>query len=340
MARLRGGLFRAVTATLLFACNALTGAGDLSIEPGTTERPAPIADAAAESTPNVAPEAGVDPDASSGLDGGTTPECDPAKPFGGIAPIATLNSLAEDDGARLTADELTIVFSSTRAPSVGGYDLWSSTRASRSLPWPSPSPIAGVNTNANERFPAIRSDGLVLYAKYDGPGGSGAGDVYFATRGPAGAFAALAPVAGMNAASDDGNPFVSPDGTSLWFGTTRSGGTDIYRASLTAPGVATAVAPESGDINSNANDTSAAVSADGRTMFFASARGGGPAGTRDIYVARRAQANGPFGAASPVTELNSSADDLPTWISGDGCRIYFSSDRNGHSEIFYGERSK
>jgi hypothetical protein len=323
-----------------FGCNALSGASDLSIDKGVGV-PAPPRDGGSGG------EGGLDggnPDPPDGtlplLDGAEGPACDPLKPFANIAPIATLNSTAEDEGARLTPDELVVVFSSNRQPTQGGFDLWASLRTSRTAAWQTPVPVPGVNSAQNERFPCLRGDGLVLYFKYDGPLGAGAGDVFFSTRatGTSG-FGNPATVAGVNAASDDGNPFVSPDGTTLWFGSTRTGGTDIYRATLTSAGVGTSVAAEGPTINSGVNDTSPAVTADGKTMFFASLRGGG--NDRHIYVATRATTADPFGPAMLVSELMGTAgDDLPTWISADGCRIYFSSDRGGNNELYFAERGK
>src|SRR6267142_3852037 len=52
------------------------------------------------------------PPSDSGVPEGST--CDLAAPWGDIAPLAELNSGADDWSARLTADELTVVLASAR----------------------------------------------------------------------------------------------------------------------------------------------------------------------------------------------------------------------------------
>jgi hypothetical protein len=46
-----------------------------------------------------------------------------------------------------------------------------------------------------------------------------------------------------------------------------------------------------------------------------------------------------FGTARSVTELNSADADVPGWLSKDGCRLYFASDREGNADIFVATRS-
>jgi hypothetical protein len=90
-----------------------------------------------------------------------------AAAFGGITALAPLNTSAEDSGPFLARGGLLIVFSSTRAGGAGGNDLYFSTRASLASPFDPPTPIAGVNTAADEADPWVTEDGTVLYFTRD-----------------------------------------------------------------------------------------------------------------------------------------------------------------------------
>jgi len=80
---------------------------------------------------------------------------------------------------------------------------------------------------------AIRSDGLEMFITSDRSGGEGAIDLWVATRGstldPWSTPVNLGPT--INTADDDGGPALSCDGTTLYFYSTRpggSGGRDLY----------------------------------------------------------------------------------------------------------------
>ncbi len=77
---------------------------------------------------------------------------------------------------------LEIIFASNREGSVGGLDLWSSTRGSRGGAWNVPVNLGPVvNTEANERGPSLAGGGTRLYYTSDRLG-PGRGDVYFTDR--------------------------------------------------------------------------------------------------------------------------------------------------------------
>ena len=80
------------------------------------------------------------------------------------------------------------------------------------------------------------------------------------------------------------------------------------------------------DVNSFAAEFSPAlVEAEGRTiLFFSSAR----EGVQKIYTSER-QANGEWGPAVPVEELNSGFQDARPNVSHDGLEIVFDSTRDG-----------
>jgi hypothetical protein len=62
----------------------------------------------------------------------------------------------------LSADGLTVVFSTTRTGGAGDLDLWQATRPTRAAPFSPPVWIAGPNTAARERDPWLAPDGRTL----------------------------------------------------------------------------------------------------------------------------------------------------------------------------------
>jgi len=116
--------------------------------------------------------------------------------------------------------------------------------------------------------------------------------------------------------------WVLADGRALYFDSNRDGDLDIYRATVDGAGTALAAATVSG-LNTAAEESEPIATLDDKTIYFARK----VSGKRKIYVAHRPSATGAWGAAAAVGELNASADESPTWISSDGCRIVISSER-------------
>lgn len=107
----------------------------------------------------------------------------------------------------------------------------------------------------------------------------------------------------LNSPVLDSQPLISPNGLSLYFASTRTGGlggTDIWvsqRATLTSAWGA----PQwlGATVNTNANDFASSFSLDGRQMFISSTRTDG-LGVRDIWLSTRTDPNNDFGWTSPV----------------------------------------
>jgi hypothetical protein len=265
-----------------------------------------------------------------GGDAGRSP-CDPTQPFGVPTPLADFNTASDDDGVYLSDDLLTAYLSSNRPGGSGGYDLWVATRGATGDHFSTPYPVGAVNTADDERQPVISHDGLRLYFMTD-HATSGAYDVVAAARNNLIAtFAVPAPVPGLNGTTNDTGPWISLDGTAIYFASDRPGGlggNDVYVATLGAAGASGIVDVTA--VNSTADDAAPVLSRDGLTIYFSSKRtGGGARGNDDIWVARRAVATDGFGTPTNLTELNSTAADGPRWLSTDNCTLYFTSDRAG-----------
>jgi Tol biopolymer transport system component len=82
-------------------------------------------------------------------------------------------------------------------------------------------------------------------------------------------------------------------------------------------------------VNSTSNEQAPSISADGRTLFFASNRPGGSGG-RDLYVTTRETIHDDWGEPVNLGALvNSWAKDRGTSISADALELYFHSNRSG-----------
>lgn len=287
---------------------------------------AAVADSAAQS------DAGADGPSTDAGDA-TVPSCDLSKPFSDIAKVPNVNGSANDWSARLTADELTMFLGNDEGV-VGGNDLFVATRASRQSIFGAPTPIPGVNgVDTHEGSPSVTGDGTTLYFHSMRAGGVGGWDLYTSVRGDGGVFGEVSLVAGINSPSSDDFPYVVENGKTLYFASTRAGQSDIYRSTMGANDLFELPAPLPGPVTTSADEVAPVVSSDERTIYFARASFGPPE-TSEVWVASRANANDPFDAPSRVTELDAvDALNHPTWLSPDGCTLYFASNRAGSNAL-------
>ena len=208
---------------------------------------------------------------------------------------ATVNSGAQDYGPSISADELTLYFRSTRVGGRGEGDIWVSTRSSTDAPWPvAVNAGPGINTSSDECMPFISSDGLELYFGSRRGGGRGQDDLYVATR-PTTSDPWSDPVnlgSAVNSGAVDACPSISPDGLTLFFNSTRSGGFgnyDLYvttRPSTEEPWSAAVNLGET--INTVDDEMTPSFWADGSVIYFSSwaeARPGSLGGA-DLWQAR------------------------------------------------------
>jgi beta-lactamase regulating signal transducer with metallopeptidase domain/Leucine-rich repeat (LRR) protein/Tol biopolymer transport system component len=200
----------------------------------------------------------------------------------------TVNSPAADNAPSISADGLSLYFSSTRPGGHGGRDIWATTRKTKSDLWSEPANLGPtVNSSADEHAPNVSSDGLELYFSGHSaspesarPGGSGEADLWVTTRkttrDPWGTPVNLGPT--VNSSFSDTGPSMSGDGLSLYFSSWRLGGygsSDIWvttRKSKSDPwGTPVNLGPT---VNSANWESDSDISKDGSTLYFASDRPG------------------------------------------------------------------
>jgi len=145
-------------------------------------------------------------------------------------------------------------------------------------------------------------------------------------RGPV--FSLATSVAGVNAAGNNGTPFLTQDGLTLYFYSDRAGGVgsrDIWRAHRSDPSAAWQDVAPVPVINSSSLDHVPTLSADQLTLVFASDRSG--LGGGDLWIAERGSVSANFSPPQNLRALNTPVEDSGPSLSSDGLTLYFSSKR-------------
>lgn len=210
-----------------------------------------------------------------------------------------VNSESHDGVPYISPDGLSLYFTSNREGGEGSFDIWVSTRMSKSSAWESPTNIGSpVNTSADEAFFSISTDGLELY--FSGwqsyrPGGFGETDIWVARRSsPAAAWGTPVNLgAEVNSGYLDEQPFISRDGLSLYFVSTRPGAYTINDVDIwvtTRPTVSDSwntpvnLGPIINDPASGGS-TFPNISADGSALYFTAYNRPGGYGRYDLWEA-------------------------------------------------------
>ena len=248
----------------------------------------------------------------------------------------TVNSSGLDITVNISADGLSLFFTSNRPGGSGGRDIWVSTRATVDESWEEPENLGSlINSSGFDFAPCVSADGLTLYFNSDKPGGLGGQDIYVTTRATKNdpweeAVNLGAPI---NTSANETMPSISCDGLELYFSSSLFGGVgqdDIYvtmRATTDSPWSDPVNLGET--MNASVNDGFSNISADGLIFFFGSLRDGGMGG-EDIWMSKwttKDQTWGiPMNLGSPV---NTSANDGSPSLSSDGTTLYWKSNRPG-----------
>jgi hypothetical protein len=232
--------------------------------------------------------------------------------------------------------------------SADNADLYVLRRASVDDDWGPPVSLGpAVNSSQIDEGASISADGLTLYFHSTRPGGFGRYDIYVTTR--ASRSAAWGPAVNVgptiNSSGADSCPWISTNGLELYFQSNpRSGGyggLDIYvarRATTDAPwGEPENLGPP---VNSVYDEDIPCLSADGLVLFFCDWWGGGTPrpggyGSADMWMTRRASLSGPW--QTPVNlgpKVNGPGLEALPRISPDGCTLYFSGIRGGVGDVW------
>ncbi len=258
--------------------------------------------------------------------------------FGPFGEVLQVEGIGTDDrsGPALSSDGQWLYFSVTT--SSNPEDLFRAQRGDNGFTFTDFEPVRSLNTGSLEGSPFLTDQDLTLYFFSDRPGGLGSRDVWVATRGSvAEDFTGAQLVGGVNSAALDLLPRLSPDGLTLFFESTREGGSgsaDIWAAERSTPTAPFGTPVPRDDLNTPSREEGLTLTSDGLTVVLTSTRGG----DLDLWMGTRATRSGRFGDFERISELNTDADELDPTLSSDGRDIYFSSTRDGDWRIYHAQR--
>jgi hypothetical protein len=207
-----------------------------------------------------------------------------------------INTDADERTAFVSADGLSLYFTSDRAEGVGSLDLYVSRRTNvdDDSAWQPPENLSAVNSPGFDAGPTLFEDesGVthLYFACAPEPGGTQeVTDIYVSTLGPGG-FEPPLRVAELSSPGSDRRPSVRHDGLEIYFVSDRSGVTTIYRSvrsSTTEPWLPPVAVFDPADLGHPrpVEIESPVLSWDGTTLFLGVYRDYRT--NHDIYVAHR-----------------------------------------------------
>jgi Tol biopolymer transport system component len=220
-------------------------------------------------------------------------------PLQNLGPV--INSAANDLCPTLSIDGHHLFFVSERSGGFGKQDLYVARRHNKrdDFGWEPPVNLGvAVNSSENDFTPTLFEDDTtgdsVLFFSSERPGGPGLSDIYSSAR-VGDYFAPATLVQDLSTSALDQRPNIRRDGLEIFFDSNRIGGvgsTDIWVSTRNSTSDPWSTPVNLGPaVNSAAAETRPALSFDGWTLYFGSARLGG-SGSSDIYVTTRARLQG------------------------------------------------
>jgi Tol biopolymer transport system component len=132
--------------------------------------------------------------------------------------VAELSTGGSEYGASPDPTSTRLVFNADRTPSQG-QDIWETTADTVGVNWGTPTLLANINSSTLDLSACLSADGLTLYFHSARVAND---ELYVATRTTLGSpFSAPQPIAELNSPYADDDPWVSPDGHTMFFASDR-----------------------------------------------------------------------------------------------------------------------
>ena len=199
--------------------------------------------------------------------------------------------------------------------------------------------LSVLESTALEGTPFITGDDLSLYFFSDRASDDAEARAIWVSQraGQELPFGAPRRVAELDAAGVELAPWLSLDELSVLFASDRPGGlgvVDLWQASRRRREDPFGDPVPLSELSSSENEGRAVLSADGRTVFFGSARDG----NYDIWTSTRPDSSSAFAVPTPLAAVNGPALDIDVMLSADQSELFFASSRDGLGAIFRSER--
>jgi len=226
----------------------------------------------------------------------------------GLGP--NINSEYVDASPSISADQQTLIFTSRRKENIGGEicasneqyfdDIYISKWNVENNEWAKAENIgAPINTDGFDANLSISPDGQKIFIYKNIEGKTGSGDIYYSTYNDDGKWSKPRSV---DANKDNGGFFENT----------------VNKMS------------DSKFVNSSFFESSASITADGKTLYFVSERERGGLGFGDIWVSKRS--GGQWQKPENIGPIiNTEFDEIGVYIHPDGKTLFFSS--TGHNSI-------
>ena len=259
------------------------------------------------------------------------PRCDPRDPFDDLQLVPGLTTDANERNAWLSPDERTVYFNRDVAlPASRLGDIFVAHRDKPDGPFGDATALEWLTTTDDEYRPSVSRDGTTLY--FDRQETTGFVTLSSTWSAETQRFETAAPLTDIRQQYDAFEPAVTD--REIYFSSQRGGAADLFVARRRDGGFDEPEALRF--VNSIEPDEMAVPSADGLTLYFGTTRAGRQF---DIWVAHRRDTDAAFTDPEPVGELSTGMKEWPSWLSDDGCRLYFSSDWNGNHDIWVATRT-
>jgi hypothetical protein len=179
------------------------------------------------------------------------------------------------------------------------------------------------------------ADRAMLYQGLDTGDGGGA-EIFRATRGDASAAWGTGTAIYLGPDYPKGGPWVLESRGKLYFWATQLSPsvlvTEIYTATLNGTDwISTMHVPQLG---STSEDSHPVVTSDDLEIFMSSSR----MGNDDLFTSLRTTTDEPFPAPGRIDGLSTGLEEWPTFITADGCSLYFIRESSGVRTLFVTRR--
>lgn len=270
------------------------------------------------------------------------PPPDGANELGFAAPsrLVVLGTTSAEGDPTLPTDMTEIYFKSNRPGGAGGDDLWFSTRASTTEPWSAPT-LSPLSTSDHENACRIAPDGRTIWFRRS-PAAGGNGMVLVSTRATrSDPWTTPVVLNELDTAVGDAQLVSTDPDQVIGYLSSRRVTTvsrlRIFRTTRTDKTQPWGTPMEVTELLDD-NETYSQgpwATPDDLSIVFGSNRD--PNGC-DLWLARRASNQDPFGTPVCMTEIATLAFDADPWISPDLRHVYFTSNASGNYELWEAHR--